>query len=244
MHRIAAFLFSVLGLTFLSTPARADVTVTHFRDFGFFANWGNVTTPCPENPNLGKFIFASLNFAENSTLQDGTPAPLAVLNLAYSNDCADSDSGVPFSASGITDPAESPFPWNFNQHFQIDKNPVGGQLEFATYSASIPINVDSHGCFMLATVNVRLDKQGPPVFFHNLTRTNEDGTVTVDFFRMTSRVAIGSGTISVGPIPGDTCNVGTLPPNFAIFPQVTFPDGSPNTFIYRTANATLTRTTP
>jgi hypothetical protein len=243
MHRIVPFLFSVLGLAFLSTSARADVTVTHFRDFGFFANWGNVTTPCPENPNLGKFIFASLNFSENFPTSSGT-LPVAVLNLSYFNECADSDSGVPFSAGGITDPAENPFGWNFQQQFQIDKNPIGGQLEFATYSASIPIYVDSSGCYKLATVNVRLDKQGPPVFFHNLTRTNEDGTVTIDFFRMTSRVAIGSGTISVGPLPGETCNVGTLPPNFAIFPQVAFPDGSPITLIYRTGDATLTRTTP
>jgi hypothetical protein len=244
MHRIAAFLFSVLGLASLSTPARADVTVTHFRDFGFFANWGNVVTPCPENPDLGKYIFASLNFAESSTLRDGTPAPLAVLNLAYSNDCADSDSGVPFSASGVTDPAEYSFPWNFQQQFQIDKNPSGGLLEFATYSASIPLYVDSHGCFMLATVNVRLDKQGPPKSIQNLTRTNGDGTVTIDFFRMTSRVAIGSGTITVSALPGETCNVGTMPPNFAIMPVVTYSDGSPATFIYRTADATLTRTTP
>jgi hypothetical protein len=245
MHRALTPALSFLALAFAASQAHAEVVVTHARDYGFFANWGNVSIPCQTDPNRFQFISAALNFSENMIALDGTQRPIAVLNLSFANDCPDSDSGVPFSAGGVTDPGEYPFPWNFQQSFFIDKA-IGhdGVLAFATYRASIPIFVDSHGCYMLATVNVRLDQQGPPQTIRNLSRTTEDGTTTFDFFRMTSRVALPSGTISVGPLPGETCNPGTLPTNFAIYPQVRYPDNSPASLIYRTRDLQITRTRP
>jgi hypothetical protein len=236
---VASLLTLALALT--GASARANVVVTRFKDYGFYANWGG-SMPCPTDPSRTKYINASLNFSESSTGLDGSPRPIAVLNLTFANDCPDSDSGVLFSAGGITDPAEYPFPWNFQQSFFIDKTRGNdGILAQARYRASIPLFVDSHACYLLATVDIRMDEEGPPQTIRNLTRTSEDGTVTIEFFRMTFRVARGSGSISVSPFPGETCNVGTLPPNFAILPQVTYPDGSPASLIYRTSDARITR---
>ena len=244
MHRFLSLAVSALALAF-AFPARAEVVVTHAKDYGFYANWGNVSTPCQADPTRSQYIFAALNFSETMFALDGTPRPIAVLNLAFANDCPDSDSGVPFSAGGVTDPGEYPFPWNFQQSFFIDKT-VGpdGILAYATYSASIPLYVDSHGCYLLATVNVRLDQQGPAETFRSFSRSSEDGRTTLDFFGTTARVALPTGTISVGPLPGETCNVGTLPTNFAIYPQVRYPDSSPASLIYRTKDLQISRTRP
>jgi hypothetical protein len=241
MIKPAALVLALASLVPLA--ARAETVTTTSRDFGFFANWGKFSA-CPGEPDKTQFVSAFVGFQENSTDLAGNPRAIATLNLQYNSECTGSETGLPFDAGGVTDPLEYPFPVDFKQSYSIDKRIGGRGLAYATYRAIIPLYVSSHGCYKQATVDFRMDERGPQDPIRSFSRTVDDGSITLDFFRTVIRPAEPIGQITVSPLPGEICNVSGLPAdlNFALYPLVFNDfDGSPASFIYKAFSATLTR---
>lgn len=236
---------ALAALVFAPLAARAEVVVTSSRDYGFFANWEKLSD-CPNEPGKTRYIYAFVGFQENSTDRMGNPRAIATLNLMYSNDCTGSETGFPFLAGGVTDPFEYSFPTpvDFHQSYTIDKRIGRRGLAYATYKATIPIWVDSHGCWKQATLDFRMDERGPQHPSRSFSRTVGDGSITIDFSHTVIRPAESTGHITVSSLPGETCNVNGLPAdlNFALYPLVFNEfDGSPASFIYKSFFATMTR---
>jgi hypothetical protein len=144
----------------------------------------------------------------------------------------------------VSDPSEYSFPWDFHQSYTLDKRLGRRGLAFATYKATLPVYVDSHGCYMQANVDIRMDEQGPQDPTRNFSRSIDGGTITADFSSTVIRPALPTGTITLSPMPGETCNVSGLPTtlNFAAYPVVYSPfDDSALSFLYKSFSATITR---